>query len=160
METPEFLTVTSFGEVKKDSNQRIYKQLFLKGNDMKYVNVGGKTVPIRTEARESSIIVRESRYLDDKPDFGWDFKIGERVAGAIVTREVMPYEITDQKTGEVRTVTTYTRPVLGDTTNKAAFEVAVRREFNAQGHPLMEEVQQQVGALTSNSGEQLSKQGE
>jgi hypothetical protein len=147
METPEFLTVTSFGEVKKDSNQRIYKQVFLKGNDLKDVIIGGKVSTIRMEARESSIIVRESRYLDDKPDFGWDFKIGERVGGAIVTREVMPYEITDAKTGEVRTVSTYTRPVLGDTTNKAAFEAAVRREFNSQGHPLLEDVTREVQSL-------------
>jgi hypothetical protein len=137
-QNPEFLTVTRLGEIKADKNGREYRQVFFKGNDVRYIQLpNGKFITAKQEVKETSINAYSKTYLDDKPSFAWGLNVNDVVLGSVVTREVMPYDITDQRTGEVRTVNTYSRIVFGDTTSPA-YNAAVKREFSSQGHPVVE----------------------
>ena len=90
--------------------------------------VGFSTSPIHREVDEITGEIIEARvqpkttrktfypesYLPDgTPEYGHDFKVGEKVAGDLVRLETLPYEIVNQETGMTNTATTATILVLG-----------------------------------------------
>jgi hypothetical protein len=88
-------------------------------------------VTLHIKPKEASLNLWEESYLDGKPDFGYNLNVGQYVQGEIVTRIVEPYEIPDTRTGEMRTVSTRSLVVLGDSQSEnweqivdAAFERA------------------------------------
>lgn len=88
-------------------------------------------VTVQVKPKEASLNLWEESYLDGKPDFGFNLSVGQHVQGEIVTRSVAPYEIPDTRTGEMRTVSTRSLVVLGDSNSEnwtsivdAAFERA------------------------------------
>jgi len=133
----QYLTVTRLGEIKQDKNTRNYRQVFMQGPGVEYITLpNGKTIEAKTAVKETSINAYEQSYLDDKPEFAWNLKPGDMVLGSIATRAVEPYAIPTPE-GEDRIVDTYSRIVFGDTSNAAAYEAAVNREFKAQGHEVV-----------------------
>lgn len=130
------VTIVSVSDVLKDKNGRDFKIIEL-SNPTKTTVVDettGEILIARIPAKRAKINAYKESYLDDKPHFLWDSKVGEVVAGEIVTREVMPYEINE------RAVNTYTTAVFGNTDDKKAFEIEIERTFKNNGHPIMEEL--------------------
>lgn len=148
--SPEYLTVTELGEVKQDKNDRNYRQIFFTGQSEKHITLPtGKVITAKTAPKTSSILAREASYLDDKPEFAWGLKKGDTVLGAVVTREVEPYDITTAD-GEIREVSTYTRVVFGDTTDPS-FESLVKREFEAQDRKLANPVSEEMPVMAGSA---------
>jgi len=120
-----------------NTNGKKYAYLTFEGNNQKAVTLpSGLVVNATTKGETGAMIAWESNNLPTPTqDFGWNFKVGEYVLGAKVTRTVPDYPITDKATGNVNMVNTYSAIVLGDTTNPS-FETEVRRVFKSAGHNL------------------------
>ena len=150
-----FLKVTNRSEVKQDKNGRNYVTISLQGSGVEFVQLPtGKVVSARVEVRPA--IGRngyEQSYLNDQPDFLWSCQKGEDVAGAIVTRNVAPYEIPERikgvETGKMITVTSYTTVVLGNTADDS-FETKVAQTFARENHPLNTVVNTPVEVAAEN----------
>lgn len=130
-------------ELKKDKNQRNYKTVTF--GEVRFIDTpfGKMTVPA-SQARQTKINCYENNYLG-KMDVGYSDPIfnqsnpaaGGWFLGSIETRNVSEYDITASD-GGVRTVSTYTTVVLGDT-DSPAFESAVKSTFASKGHEVVSE---------------------
>lgn len=113
--------------VKQDKNGRNYKTVTFETNGIEIQKVGGRDVQVHVPVKSSSMNVYESSYLDNKEEFGYSLPLGSYVPGAIVTQNVEPYQIPDTRTGEMRTVSTYSAIVIGDTDDAEAFTILSER---------------------------------
>jgi hypothetical protein len=140
-------------EVKTDKNERNYKTVGYTEVVIMKTPFGDIMKPASQcrSTRENSF---EKSYLNDKPEIGYNDPIfnakkpadGGLFQGAIVTREVTPYDI-ENEGGETREVNTYTCVVFGDT-NDVSWESKVRSAFKAAGHEL-DELTEEVDAIAA-----------
>jgi hypothetical protein len=145
---------TAESEVKLDKNGRKYKTVSF--GEVKYIDTPfGKMLVPATQARTTKTNCYELNYLN-KQDSGFadpmfnpaNPTIGGWFMGSIETREVKAYDITAAD-GSVRTVSTYTSVVFGDT-DSPAFESQVKSAIASKGHEVMSAdapVSQAVSAL-------------
>ncbi len=132
---PSMLDIVNVSEVREDKNGRSYVNVTVKGDEKQYITLpNGTVIEAHVPARQSAVNAYENNYLDQQ-DFAWGKPVGTKVLGAIVTKTVAPYEIKGSD-DVVRTVTTYSCPVFGNTNNQEEFEVATARAFASGGHPL------------------------
>lgn len=140
----QLLTVTEVSDMRQDKNGRNYKLVTFQGPQHVEIvdETTGEILLVRVPARTSSMTRYEESYLDDKAHYMFDAVVGEKVPGAIVTREVPAYEI------DGRATTSYSTIVLG-MTNEPSFEAKVRAAFKSAGHILegAEEVEAQAESL-------------
>lgn len=124
-------------EAKKDKNQKDYNLITLSTPDS--VMQGG--VRIKIEPKTQRIVRYPESYLEDKsPQYGHDFKVGDTVAGDIVTvGNLFPYNIVDPSGNVTRQVSHASHVVLGDSDNEDAFNAAIKREFESRGKFLARE---------------------
>lgn len=108
--------VIAVSEVRQDKNGRNYKVLRLEGLSETMENHGGIAVRVKTRGKQVSMTQWEQSYLDDRPSPFYDAKVGEHIAVEIhQATGLVPYEITNASTGEMREVDSYTFPcVRGD----------------------------------------------
>ena len=132
----------SQSELKQDKNQRTYKTVTF--GEVRFVDTPfGKMVVPASQARTTKINCYENSYLN-KMDIGYNDPIfnqsnpsnGGWFAGSIETREVEGYDIPTAD-GGVRTVSTYTTVVFGDT-DSPAFESSVKSAFSSKGHNVVD----------------------
>lgn len=135
VKVPTLIQKVSETEVKKDKNGKNYKTVYFSKIAKQLVHhplLGDVVVDV--PAKPSGINVYEASYLDESKQFGYDLAIGQYAMGDIVTKTVPEYEITS-KTGEVRTVNTYTTVVFGDDT-KDNWNNVVKQAFLSKGHSI------------------------
>lgn len=133
-----YLIKTAESEVKQDRNGRNYKVIDLTEAAMMNTPFGQVQKP-QAQCRSTRIKVQEQSYLNDKEELGYSDPVfnksnpakGGIFEGAIVTRNVQPYEVND------RVVSTYTTAVFGNT-DDAGFESAVKTRFKSAGHEVVE----------------------
>lgn len=139
-------------DLKKDKNQRPYKTVTF--GEVKFIDTPfGRMVVPATQARTTKINCYETNYLG-KQDPGFADPIfnqsnpanGGWFMGSIETRNVSEYDITAAD-GGVRTVSTFTTVVFGDT-DSPAFESSVKSAFSGRGHEVTSE--SNVSAAASN----------
>jgi len=119
-------------EARKDKRKTPYNLISFMTPD----SVMQNGVKIKIEPRVQRVTKYPESYLPDKsPQYGHDFKVGDVVAGDIITRAgLIPYPIADKATGEITSTPNFaTHLVLGDSTNEEAFEALVWKEFNSRG---------------------------
>lgn len=105
--------VVEVSELKQDKNGRDYKTIRLQGLSQEEVNIAGKKYMVKSRTKAVSMNQYKQSYLDDRPDAFFDAQVGDFLNVEIHTAEVKPYDIPlDDGTGEVRTVTSYTFPVI------------------------------------------------
>lgn len=90
--------------------------------------------------------------MKGQPDFGYDFVVGDTIAGSIVKREVKTtmrnvdkkiigfsdtYKI--EVDGRVTEASTYSCIVLGDTSDEASYSQAIYDAFWSANHPLADD---------------------
>ena len=136
------ITKVAQSELKQDRNTRNYKTVTF--SEVRFVETPfGKMVVPASQAKTTKINCYENNYLG-KIDVGYNDPIfnssnptnGGWFAGSIETREVGSYDIPTAD-GGVRTVSTYTTVVFGDT-DSPAFESAVKSAFSSKGHNVVE----------------------
>ncbi len=131
MKETNLITVSSVSEEREDKNGRIYKAVeFSNPEEVTIVDEAtGEILKVREAVKRCNINRYKESYMDDKQEFMYDAKVGEKTPGAIVTQLVAPYEI-----GE-RTVDSYTAVIFGRTSSKL-FPMWVTQTFKRAGHPL------------------------
>ena len=150
MKNATFVKITNVSEVKEDKNDVNYKTFRAKENNhiMMFDPAAGKEVSVlNPAARETGVNQWEKSYdssLKGQSDPFYDAKIGDRLAGAIVTRSCPEYGIVDEESGEERTVDSYTTVVFGDTSDEQAFEIAILKAFKRNSHDLAGLPQEQI----------------
>jgi hypothetical protein len=117
-------------ESLKDKRDNKYNKIELSTPDFMMVN-GQK---VRTEPKTQNIVKWPKSYLPSgEPQYGHDLKVGESVAGDIVTiGNLLPYNIVDPSGAVTRQADSATHVVLGDSSSPA-FAVATRKEFESRG---------------------------
>ena len=123
-------TTTAEGTPLEDKNGKEYKVIEFSTPD--FIMLEG--MKVRVEPKKTSITRYAETYLDNKPHFGYDSKVGNAFLGDIVTREVPTYVILSKEGGE-REVNSYSTVVFGDSTS-SDFELKVKREFKNAGHEI------------------------
>jgi hypothetical protein len=133
---------TAQSEIKQDKNGRNYKTVTF--GEVKFIDTPfGKQLIPATQSRTTKINCYDNNYLG-KQDPGYADPIfnnsnptnGGWFMGGIETREVSGYDIPTAD-GGVRTVSTYTTVVFGDT-DSPAFESTVKSAFSSKGHNVVE----------------------
>lgn len=127
-------------EIAFDRNNREYKRVTLQslGSDNYVDPITGEVSPVLAPATTVRAIGYKVPYLYEDsdasaiPDWMWNAQPGMVVQGAIVRRQVAPYELNGINR-EFATVF-----VAGDSSNAAAFERAVQASFEKSGHTLQE----------------------
>lgn len=136
------VTKVAQSELKQDRNTRNYKTVTF--SEVRFVETPfGKMVVPASQAKTTKINCYENNYLG-KMDVGYNDPIfnqsnpanGGWFAGSIETREVGNYDIPTAD-GGVKTVSTFTTVVFGDT-NSPAFESSVKSAFSSKGHNVVE----------------------
>lgn len=122
--------------VKQDKNGKNYKNVLFSTFNMEERNMGGRKIMIKTHSKTSSFNAYEESYLDSKPEYGWDAKEGDYLFVAQVTRDVEPYHIPDQQTGELREINSYTARIPGV---ENPTEAQIRAAFKSAGMTLLTE---------------------
>jgi hypothetical protein len=144
---------TAQSEIKTDKNERKYRTVTF--GEVRFIDTPfGKMVVPASQARQTKINCYENNYLN-KMDVGYADPIfnqsnpaaGGWFLGSIETRNVSEYDITAAD-GGVRTVSTYTTVVFGDTTSPA-YESTVKSAFNSKGHEILSG-ETSVSAAASN----------
>lgn len=125
------IKVTSVSDIRTDKNGREYKLVEFTNPDHAQVvdETTGELLLVRVQAKRATITQYKESYLNNKPDFMWDAKLGEFTMGEVVTREVAPYQIDGKE------INTYTTVVFGDNT-KPSWEIEVQKAFRSAGHPI------------------------
>ena len=139
-----FLIKTAESEVKQDKNERNYKTIDLTEAVMMQTPFGLVPKP-HAQCRTTRIKVMEQSYLNDKEELGYSDPIfnvnnpakGGIFEGAIVTRNVQPYEVNG------RIVTTYSTAVFGNSSDPS-FEAQVKSRFKSAGKEIVENVTEAV----------------
>ena len=136
------VTKVAQSELKQDRNTRNYKTVTF--SEVRFVETPfGKMVVPASQAKTTKINCYENNYLG-KMDVGYNDPIfnssnpanGGWFAGSIETREVGSYDIPTAD-GGVKTVSTFTTVVFGDT-DSPAFESTVKSAFSSKGHNVVE----------------------
>lgn len=104
--------VIGISELRQDKNDRNFKVLRLQGLTETEEVIGGKSYTIKNRGKKVSLSQWEESYLNGEPDAFFDAQEGDMLAVEIWTAQTEPYDITDEDTGEVRSVTSYTFPVI------------------------------------------------
>ena len=106
--------VVSISEEKIDKNGKSYKQFKVQGLNKTREVHGGIEMDIITPGRRVSINQHEDSYLTPgNPDPFYKANVGDFIAVGIYSATGLePYEITNDETGEVREVTSYTFGVI------------------------------------------------
>ena len=140
--TPEFVTVSSISEVKEDKNDvnyktfRVREESYLTSFDAQTQKVISILNPAAKETGENQWEESYDSSLNGAPDKFYNAKVGQKLAGAIVSRPVPTYEIGPDDNGEMKSVDSYTCAVFGNTADEAAFELAIIKTFKRKNHPL------------------------
>lgn len=126
-------------EVAQDKNGKNYAKLQVETGGKRAIidEFTGQRIVINVPTKRTSFLAWEKSYLDEKPQFGWDLKEGDLLAGTIVTRQVTEYEIPVEGS-ESRVVNTYTCFVPGDT-NDESFHAEVLKAFTRAGREIIDE---------------------
>jgi hypothetical protein len=116
-------------ETRQDKRGKDYSVIALSSPATKMVG----TSTVKIEPKVQKITKWSESYLPGgDPQFGHDFEVGDKVAGAIVMKgNLLPYPI--ESDGETRMATSATHVVLGETDDADAFEALVWKEFNSRG---------------------------
>lgn len=139
------ISVSGISKVKEDKNKKSYKTVeFSTPSTVSHIDMEtGELIKLRVQPKRTAINLYEESYLDSNPQFGWDFQLGERTFGDVVTRKVTPYQIpTLDKDGiptGSRTVDTSTTVVFGDS-EAANWESLVKNAFKSRGHEILEAI--------------------
>lgn len=104
--------VIGVSEIKQDKNDRNFKVLRLQGLTETVETIGGKQYTIKNRGKQVSLSQWEESYLNGDQEAFFDAQKGDMLAVEIWTAQTEPYDIVDDETGEVRTVTSYTFPVI------------------------------------------------
>lgn len=104
--------VINVSELKQDKNDRNFKVLRLQGLTETEEIIGGKKYTIKGRGKKVSLTQWERSYLNQEPEPFFDADKGDMLAVEIWTAQTEPYDITDDETGEVREVSSYTFPVI------------------------------------------------
>jgi hypothetical protein len=104
--------VVEVSAMKQDKNDRNFKTLRLEGLAQSYENHGGVNILVTNRSKQVSMNQWEESYLDGRPSPFFGSKVGDHIGVSIFQAVVEPYEITNQSTGEVREVNSYTFPVI------------------------------------------------
>lgn len=151
------LTVISITDAK-DKNGNDYRNIVVETPSVAMVETALGNVAVRVKPRRSSFNAWKESYLESNkkaPDFGYDFVVGDVLAGAIVTRKVLTairdskdpkvivrYEKTYTIENEGRPDTTtdeYSAVVLANSADGQGFESEVRKAFRRADHPLLDD---------------------
>lgn len=105
--------VLDVSEERLDKNDKTYKLLRLRGmTETKEIH-GGIEINVKTPGRKVSITQYEESYLDNEKEPFFDAQEGDFIAVEIYqAKNLKPYEIIDNDTGDVREVNSYTFPVV------------------------------------------------
>lgn len=122
-------------QVLSDKNGRNYKTIAFETENQVTIKhpVLGELTAYQT-GQTSKMVCYEKNYLNDTMDLGYSEPIGAYFLGDIVTKSVTPYNIKVSEE-EVKTVSTYTTIVFGDTTSDK-FNSTVKSVFKAKGFDL------------------------
>jgi len=155
------LIVTGISDEKTDKNGMPYVTVSVSQPSRKRITdeATGESYIVKTKARSTAFnawkhsylevagiakdlgkeieALKPNEYADAKPDFAYTLEEGDRVEGDIITREVEPYSIVNEETGEEREVDTYSCAVLGNTSD-ASFKNLIKQTFNRNGHEVLE----------------------
>lgn len=140
----------------EDKNGNKYRNIVVQTPSVAMVDTGIQVVPVKVKPRLSSFNAWEVSYLESNkglPDFGYDFQVGDVLAGTIVTRKVLTAIRNDkreivgyQKTysieneGRASTITDeYSAVVIGDTADGQSFDAEIRKAFRRADHPLLDD---------------------
>lgn len=156
MKTPSLLKVVKIIETNEkgqplvDKNGKEYKRISVQTNGSKVItDEQGNNIKIKVAPRESSFHAYKESYLPSgKMEFGYDFLVGDLVAGDIVKRKVVPYTIVNEETGEEKTVNIASVIVLGED-NSDNWETLVLSAFKQRGFELEIENKNPVIATTN-----------
>lgn len=114
-----------------DKRDNVYNKIKL--STPNFIVQGGQRC--RIEPKVQNVTKYPKSYLpDNRPEFAHDAKVGEFIAGDIVTQGgLLPYPITDPKGAVTRMATSATHVVIGNTDDTDAFAELTRREFEGRG---------------------------
>ncbi len=150
------LTVVAITDAT-DKNGKSYRNIVVETPSVAMVNAGdGHERAVKVKPRRSSFNAWEESYLESNKglsDFGFDFVVGDVLAGAIVTRkvltavrnedrEIVSYNRSYTIENEGRPATTtdeYSAVVLANTADEQGFETEVRKAFRRADHPLLDD---------------------
>lgn len=155
MKKTSILTVVGMADAV-DKNGKPYKTIQVSTPTVARVETDMGLQTVFVQSRTSAFNAWEVSNLASKkgqPDFGFDLKIGDSIAGTIVKREVKTtirdanrnvirfddtYEIAGAD-GTKRQASTYSAIILGDSSDEKSFEQAILDAFWSAGHPLKED---------------------
>lgn len=96
-----------------DKNGREFRILKLQGLNTTMRVIGGIQYPVKTLGRVVSLPQWKENYLNNSQDPFFDAEVGEHIDVSIVSANGLePYSITNNETGEVREVTSFTFPLI------------------------------------------------
>lgn len=155
MKKTSILTVVGLADAV-DKNGKPYRTIQVSTPTVARVETDLGEKIVHVQSRTSAFNAWEVSNLASKkgaPDFGFDLKVGDSIAGTIVKREVKTivrdaaknivsfadtYTI-DGADGVKREASTYSAIVLGDSADEKSFEQAIFDAFWNAGHPLKED---------------------
>lgn len=149
------LTVVAITE-DKDKNGNVYRNIVVETPSTAMVSTALGEMAVKVRPRRSSFNAWEESYLESNKglsDFGYDFQVGDVLAGSIVTRKVLTairddarkivrFEktYTIENEGREDTVTDeYSAVVLGNSADEQGFEAEIRKAFRRADHPLLDD---------------------
>lgn len=154
MKKTAVLTVVGIADAL-DKNGKPYKTIQVSTPTISRVDTDLGEKIVKVQSRTSAFNAWEVSNLASKKgaaDFGYDFVVGDTIAGSIVKREVKTTlrdsnrniigfadSYTIDSDGVKREASTYSTIVLGDTADEKSFEQAILDSFWAAGHPLAED---------------------
>lgn len=101
--------VTSVSETKQDKNGNDYRTLRLSTMATVMETHGGIEIPVKTAVRGISLNQWKESYLDGAQEPFYDAKVGEHIAVEVWNaRNLEPYDLVNNTTGEVTKQTTHT----------------------------------------------------
>lgn len=118
-------------EAKKDKNKKAYSLIEVATPD----HVMQDNQRIEVEPKIQRITKYPESYLPEgDPQWGHDLKMGQTIAGDIVTRSgLLPYPITDAGTGEITSHPSIASHVVFGNSDEKSFEALVTKEFESRG---------------------------
>lgn len=154
MKKTSILTVVGLADAV-DKNSKPYRTIQVSTPTVARIETDLGEKIVHVQSRTSAFNAWEVSNLASKkgaPDFGFDFKVGDSIAGTIVKREVKTIVrdanrnvtgFTDtyiiESDGVSREASTYSAIVLGDSSDPDSFEQAIKDAFWNAGHPLKDD---------------------
>jgi len=149
--------------VSTDKNDKNYAKLSVEtsGKALMIDEVTGQKLVVNLPAKRSTVLAWEESYLDGKSQFGWNLKQGDMVAGDIVTRRVVEYEILSRDgEGESRMVNTYTCFVAGNTDDVKSFDAEIIKSFTRASREIVDNDGQIVNPINPKASNTTLKVNE